>query len=108
MLSTIAPTTPHLIVYFQVHQPRRLRNFSFFDIGGTKPYFDDELNQDIMTRIAFNCYLPTNRMLSNVIASHPGIKVNFSISGTALEQMELYAPEALESFQALASTGSVE
>jgi alpha-amylase len=34
--------------------------------------------------------------------------VTFAISGTALEQMQLYAPEVLESFQALHATGGVE
>ena len=32
----------------------------------------------------------------------------FSISGIALDQLELYAPEVIESFQKLAKTGSVE
>jgi len=35
-------------------------------------------------------------------------KVAFSISGIALDQLELYAPEVIESFQKLARTGSVE
>ena len=35
-------------------------------------------------------------------------KVSFSITGIALEQFELYAPEVIDSFKALAETGQVE
>ena len=35
-------------------------------------------------------------------------KVSFSITGLALEQFALYAPEVIESFQELAKTGCVE
>jgi len=35
-------------------------------------------------------------------------RICYSISGTALDQFEMYAPEVLESFQRLVSTGCVE
>ena len=35
-------------------------------------------------------------------------KISYSISGTALDQFEMYAPEVLESFKKLAETGCVE
>jgi alpha-amylase len=35
-------------------------------------------------------------------------KVSFSLTGVAIDQMKLYAPDALESFKALAATGCVE
>ncbi len=91
-----------------MHQPRRLGQFSFFDIGSGRDYFDDGLNQIIMRRVAKNCYLPTNRLLLKLIRKHPGIRITFSISGSALKQLEVFAPEALESFQKLAATGAVE
>jgi len=37
-----------------------------------------------------------------------GFKIALSISGTAIEQMKKYVPEALESFRALYRTGNVE
>ncbi len=94
--------------YFQVHQPRRLRPFRFFDIGNGVPWFDDELNRQLIRRIATNCYLPANRLLLQLIKKHPAIRVTFSVSGTALEQLEAFAPEVIESFRQLAATGSVE
>ena len=98
----------HLVFYFQVHQPRRLKKFGFFDIGAKHEYFDDQLDEEIMNRVALTCYLPTNALLLELINANPAIKIAFSISGTALEQFEKYTPEVIESFKALAATGSVE
>jgi alpha-amylase len=98
----------NLIFYFQVHQPRRLRAMHFFDIGSVSGCFDDELNKDIMKRVASTCYLPTNALLLKLIKKHPEIRLSFSISGITLEQFEQHAPEVLDSFRALADTGAVE
>ncbi|MDR2470135.1 MAG: glycoside hydrolase family 57 protein [Tannerella sp.] len=95
--------------YFQIHQPFRLRRYRFFDIGNNHFYYDDFRNEDIFRRIAEKCYLPANRMIAEMIARSEGrFKVAFSISGTALEQMEIYSPEALDSFHELAQSESVE
>lgn len=95
--------------YFQVHQPYRLRTYRFFDIGKNHDYFDDYANRFIMQQVAEKCYLPANKILLNLIKTYGGdFKVSFSISGTAMEQFEKYVPKVLDSFQALAKTGSVE
>ena len=98
----------YLNLYFQVHQPRRLGKFQFFDVGSGTPYFDDGLNQQILCRIADACYLPANRMLLDLIGKYPELRVTFSISGVALEQFQLYAPSVIKSFRELAETGAVE
>jgi alpha-amylase len=98
----------YLNIYFQVHQPRRLGQFSFFDIGSDRDYFDDGTNQLIMRRIAKECYLPTNLLLLKLIHKYPQVRITFSLSGSALKQMERFSPAVVESFQMLASTGSVE
>jgi alpha-amylase len=103
-----ARPTQELVLYFQVHQPRRLRPFRFFDIGSQGEYFNNDLNRSIVQRVARQSYLPTNALLLKLIQKHPGIKITFSISGMALDQFEEYAPEVLDSFRALAATGSVE
>ncbi|MBQ0123702.1 MAG: glycoside hydrolase family 57 protein [Bacteroidales bacterium] len=95
--------------YFQVHQPDRLRQFRFFDIGNDFHYFDDFANRTILHRVASRCYLPANNTLLEMIRRHKGaFKVAFSISGVAIEQFEKYAPEVIDSFKALADTGCVE
>lgn len=96
-------------LYFQVHQPTRLRLYRFFDIGKDSHYYDDFANRTILRRIAQKCYLPMNQLLLEAINKSGGkFKVAFSISGSALEQFERYAPEVLDSFRALAATGKVE
>ena len=96
-------------LYFQVHQPTRLRQYRFFDIGKDSHYYDDFANRTILKRIAQKCYLPMNELLLEAIKSSKGkLKLAFSISGSALEQFDRYAPEVIESFKALAETGSVE
>jgi alpha-amylase len=95
--------------YFQVHQPYRIRRYSFFEKGVSSRYFDEKLNREVMSRVAERCYIPANRALLRAIQRTEGrIRVAFSITGTALSQMRDYAPEALESFRELARTGCVE
>ena len=98
-----------ICLYFQVHQPTRLRQYRFFDIGKDSHYYDDFANRTILKRVAQNCYLPMNELLLEAIKASKGkFKVAFSISGSALEQFDRYAPEVLDSFRKLAETGSVE
>ncbi len=95
--------------YFQVHQPLRLRNYRFFEMGNAHNYYDDYQNQYLVNRIAERCYLPMNKLLMDLIKKHgKKFNVSFSISGVALDQFEWYAPDVLESFKALAKTGQVE
>jgi alpha-amylase len=95
--------------YFQVHQPQRLRRYSVFDIGTEQGYFDDAKNKQIMDKVAKKCYLPTNRLMLDLINSTDGkFKCAYSITGTALEQFQQYQPRVLDSFQELADTGNVE
>ena len=97
-----------LCFYFQIHQPVRLRKYRFFDIGKRHDYFDDYVNASTIRRIVGHC-LPMNDLLLELIQRYgQKFKVAFSISGTALEQLELHAPEAIESFKRLADTGCVE
>jgi alpha-amylase len=98
-----------ICLYFQVHQPFRFRRYRFFDIGNEHYYYDDYTNESILRKVADKCYLPANKILLEIIKKHEGkFKVAFSISGVALDQFELYAPDVLESFKKLAATGSVE
>jgi len=98
-----------LVFYFQVHQPFRLRRYTFFDIGRSDHYFDDVENARIVRRVAEKCYLPMNAVILRQIEATDGnFRCAYSVSGTALEQMERWAPEAIESFVRLARTGAVE
>lgn len=96
-------------MYFQVHQPVRLRKYHFFDIGKNNDYYDDFANRTYTRKIADRCYLPANRVILELIKKYgKNFKVAFSITGLAIEQFQKYAPEVIDSFKELAATGSVE
>ncbi|HBS87938.1 MAG: alpha-amylase [Bacteroidetes bacterium GWF2_38_335] len=95
--------------YFQVHQPFRLKRYRFFDIGHDPYYFDEFANKSIMRKVAEKCYLPANQVFLDLVKEYGGrFKISYSISGTAIDQFEMYAPDVLESFKKLAATGHVE
>ncbi|HUU93572.1 MAG TPA: glycoside hydrolase family 57 protein, partial [Phycisphaerae bacterium] len=93
--------------YFQVHQPFRLRRYSVFDSDAN--YFDDYKNAEVCRKVASRCYLPTNRLILDLIHRYgKDFAVSYSITGVALEQFEQWAPEVVDSFRALVDTGQVE
>ena len=96
-------------LYFQVHQPWRLKKYRFFNMGKDHNYLDDLLNRSIMQKVARQCYLPMNALLLKLIKENKGkFRCTFSITGTAVEQFRAFAPEVLDSFKELAATGCVE
>ncbi len=96
-------------MYFQIHQPLRLKRYRFFNIGNDHYYYDDYLNESVINRLAERSYLHANKVIRSIIKQFgKQFKVAFSISGITLDQFELYAPEVIESFQKLAKTGCVE
>jgi alpha-amylase len=100
---------PSVCLYFQVHQPCRLRRYSFFDVGQVHDYEDEAENRRILDRVAEKCYLPTGALLLRLIQEYGGaFRVAFSLSGVLLNQVERYRPDVLEVFQRLAATGCVE
>jgi len=95
--------------YFQVHQPWRLKNYRYLDVGKNHSYFDPVKNATILRKVADKCYLPMNNLLYELVTEYKGeFKVSFSITVTALQQMEEYAPEVIGSFKRLFDTGYVE
>lgn len=98
-----------ICLYFQIHQPLRLKTYRFFSMGKDHNYLDEAANRSIMQKVARLCYLPMNELLLKTIKEQEGkFKVSFSISGTAIEQFRSYAPQVLASFKELAKTGCVE
>lgn len=98
-----------ICLYFQIHQPFRLKRYRFFDIGKDHYYYDDFANDDIITRIARNSYIPAVEAMTEMVRTSGGkFKVALSISGVALEQLEMYVPELIDSLKELAKTGCVE
>lgn len=99
--------------YFQVHQPYRVKRYRVFDIGSDPEYFNDRSESDlnnrrILEKVARKSYVPATRLLLSLLERHPDMRVSFSFSGVALEQLERYAPEALDLFKRIVDTGRAE
>jgi alpha-amylase len=102
-----------IVLYLHVHQPYRIRHYSIFEAGNEHNYFDapydaGESNERVIKKVAEKSYLPTNKLLLNLLHEHPEFKVSLSITGTVIEQLERWAPHVLDSFRALTDTGRVE
>lgn len=98
-----------ICLFFQIHQPLRVRPYSVFEIGKHTPYFDQAENRRILAQTCEDSYDPSLRILEKLILSYgQNFKVSLSISGTALEQLEAWQPQVLERLKRLAKTGAVE
>jgi alpha-amylase len=100
-------------LYFEVHQPVRLKHFSTINIGrkndALNTYFNHDLNRGIFQKVAKKCYLPTNQLLLDLIHEFDGtFRVSFSLTGTFIETCRRYMPSLLESFKQLFNTGAVD
>ncbi|HSX43362.1 MAG TPA: glycoside hydrolase family 57 protein [Candidatus Saccharimonadales bacterium] len=106
-------TKKAIVLYLHVHQPFRVRHYTVFDAGVHHDYFeapyeDRTSNEAIAHKVAQKSYLPTNARLLKMLHDNPEFKLSLSITGTVIEQLEKWAPEALVSFQELTKTGRVE
>lgn len=102
-----------IVLYLHAHQPWRLRHYTIFDAAHAHNYFDtnpadNNDNQRVLQKVANKSYIPTNAKLKELLEKHPEFKVNLSITGILIEQLERWAPEVLASFQDLVATGRVE
>ncbi|MDX9800847.1 MAG: glycoside hydrolase family 57 protein [Spirochaetia bacterium] len=99
-----------ICIYFQIHQPLRLKTgYNFFSIGSDHFYEDDDLNRKICNKVSRNCYIPSCRLIYRLISKYRGkFRVSFSITGIALEQLRRYNPEVIELLKKLSGTGCVE
>ncbi len=108
------PAHRAIVLYLHVHQPYRVRPYSVFDAGYLHDYFDEpdqdarHNNRQVLIKVAESSYLPTNAILLELLNQHPDFALSLSITGTVLEQMRDWHPQALESFAALVRTGRVE
>lgn len=102
-----------IVLYLHAHQPWRLRHYTIFDAARSHNYFDtnpadDNDNQRVLQKVAAKSYHPTNAKLKMLLEKYPDFKVNLSITGLLIEQLERWAPEVLNEFRELAATGRVE
>lgn len=99
--------------YFQIHQPYRVKRYRVFDIGNDPEYFNDRSESDlnnrkIIEKVAKRSYMPATSLLLELLRRHPQMRVSFSFSGIALEQIERYAPEVIDLLKRVVETGQAE
>lgn len=103
-----------IVLYLHVHQPLRVRKYSVFDTATNHDYFNDpdhesdRNNEKVLRKVAEKSYRPMNSLLEKMLSEHPDFKVSLSITGTFIEQAEMWAPDVLESFKRMVATGRVE
>lgn len=98
-----------ICLYFEIHQIIHLKRYRFFDIGRDHYYYDDYANETSITELAEKSYIPAlNTLIEMAKTSEGAFKVAISISGVALEQLEIYAPAVIDLLHQLNDTGCVE
>src|SRR4030042_3580755 len=84
--------------YFQLHQPFRLH-------PDRDEFLWEDRNREIFEKVSEKNYLPATRMFTELIADNPGFKITLSMSGTFLEQAQMYKPEVIRCLQELLDAG---
>ena len=98
-----------ICLYFEIHQIIHLKRYRRFDIGTDHYYYDDYENERSISDIAARSYIPALTTLLEMAKENGGaFKVAFSISGVAMEQLEVYAPRVIELLHQLNDTGCCE
>ncbi|PSO04082.1 hypothetical protein B9Q12_03115 [Candidatus Marsarchaeota G2 archaeon ECH_B_SAG-G06] len=92
----------HVLLCFEVHQPKRLARTRVFDKSVS---FWSEEDRRILDRVSKRCYTQANKLLYET----QELKAGLSISGVLLEQlMEQARWDVIEGFRKLFSTGRFE
>ena len=98
-----------ICLYFEIHQIIHLKRYRCFDIGSDHYYYDDYANEQGINEVAERSYIPALRTLIDMAKENEGaFKVALSISGVALEQLEIHAPAVIELLHELNATGCCE
>ncbi len=95
---------------FEVHQPYRLnRHFAPDPNIKRKDVLDlyfDKINRELLLRVAEKCYIPATTMVLEMMDA--GFSCAFSFSGTLIEQVEKWSPDALALFEQVATHRNAE
>ena len=102
-----------ICLYLHIHQPIRYREYSIFDVGNDSNYYNDNFdsrqsNERIFKKVAEKSYRPMFNLLEANLIKHPEFKLSLSITGTWLEQAEVYDPELITQIKRMVDTGQVE
>ncbi len=102
-----------ICLYLHIHQPVRYREYSIFDVGNDSNYFYDKYegrqsNERIFRKVAEKSYYPMLDLLLENMKRHKEFKVSFSITGTWLEQAQMWGPELIDKIREMVKMGQAE
>lgn len=98
-----------ICLYFEIHHNVHLKRYRFFDIGRDHYYYDDYANEMAINEVAERSYIPAlNTLIDMVRSSNGAFKCALSISGVAMEMLEVHAPKVIELIHELVDTGGCE
>jgi glycogen synthase len=90
---------PLVTFYFQLHQPFRLH-------PSREKFLWDEVNGESFLRLSERCYLPALSMFTEILKKNPSFRMTLGLSGTFLEQAEMYRPEVVGALRELLNAGA--
>ncbi len=97
---------------FEMHQPVRLKKLSEFSPvsmpDDLDDIFDSYTDKIILDRVTERTYRHATKIIKNNIEKYKDFKVNFSISGILLEQLNKNYKDVIKLFQDLANSERVE
>ncbi|MDG6257574.1 MAG: alpha-amylase [Methanomicrobiaceae archaeon] len=103
-------TVPRVCFAFEIHQPFRLNEAIRYSNPGKVSSFESWLfspsNRDYCTRIAAQCYIPATELLLESLDRD--FRCALSFSGTVIEQIERWSPDALDLFSQAAAHRNTE
>jgi alpha-amylase len=101
---------PDVCMGFEVHQPYRLNRFFAPNSKITSKNLDelyfDTMNREVLERVADKCYVPATKIILEKLDE--GFHCSFSLSGTLVEQLEKWRPDALSLFSQVACHKNAE
>jgi alpha-amylase len=87
------------IINFNMHQPFRLH-------PGKDHFIWEEKNQEVFQKSAQEYYLPSLEELASIVRKRQEFKFSVGMSGTFLEQAQLYSPAIISAIKDLVKTGA--
>ncbi len=98
----------YITLSFEVHQPFRLKKNIPLNSPDFSNFFDDQKNKEIFLRVANKCYKKAGSIILELLDKYKEFKVNFSFSGTVIEQAEMYDKDTFEIFVQIMQHKQVE
>jgi len=100
---------PAFCISFQIHQPCRLKHYSFFDIGESSAYENETQTAESLKKTVEDLTLPSLHILLKLVTDYRGdFRIAFCPSGTFLDSCENLQPRVMDVLKKLADTGCVE